>query len=287
LPPDFPENDGERTAALAEIAEALKLLLPAGVMLIRFDPAWYTQGEGVPPPAIGVPFTRAVRDIQAPSTVLIDLRPPPDEILAQMKSKWRYNIRLAEKKVTVEDCTVDISAAQSSDDKLSVFYTLLRETAKRDGIFSHSIDYYRTLFKIAEKYSSAKGGTPVVKLYLAYLAGGEKPVPVAGIVTLFFGKTATYLYGASSSEHRNVMAPYLLQWRAMKDAKAVGAETYDLFGIPPNDDEAHPMHGLYRFKTGFGGAVIHRPGAYDFPRKPLLAELFRAAEAIRQKLMAL
>jgi len=64
------------------------------------------------------------------------------------------------------------------------------------------------------------------------------------------------------------MASYSLQWKAMMDAKAKGCLVYDLFGIPPNEDPNHPMAGLYRLKTGFGGKIIHRPGSWDYPCKP-------------------
>jgi lipid II:glycine glycyltransferase (peptidoglycan interpeptide bridge formation enzyme) len=80
------------------------------------------------------------------------------------------------------------------------------------------------------------------------------------------------------------MAPYALQWRAMQDAKEAGCLLYDLFGIPPNEDPAHPMAGLYRFKTGFGGKIIHRPGSWDYPYKPALYGIFRTAELLRKKM---
>ena len=116
-----------------------------------------------------------------------------------------------------------------------------------------------------------------------YLAEHEGDV-LAGIVTLFRGKEAVYLYGASSDRKRNLMAPYALQLKAMEDAKAYGCSEYDLFGIPPNEDPSHPMAGLYRFKTGFGGRIIHRPGSLDYPCRPLIYHLFRAAETLRKTL---
>jgi lipid II:glycine glycyltransferase (peptidoglycan interpeptide bridge formation enzyme) len=70
----------------------------------------------------------------------------------------------------------------------------------------------------------------------------------------------------------------------MRDAKEAGCETYDLFGIPPSDDPGHPMAGLYRFKTGFGGKIIHRCGSWDYAYQPLRYALFSAAEKIRKKL---
>jgi lipid II:glycine glycyltransferase (peptidoglycan interpeptide bridge formation enzyme) len=74
------------------------------------------------------------------------------------------------------------------------------------------------------------------------------------------------------------MPNYALQWRAIEDAVGSGCAWYDMFGIPPADDPSHPMHGLYRFKTGFGGSIVHRLGAWDAPVRPLAAGLFRLAE---------
>jgi lipid II:glycine glycyltransferase (peptidoglycan interpeptide bridge formation enzyme) len=155
-----------------------------------------------------------------------------------------------------------------------VFYTLFQETAKRDGIAIHSRDYYAFLFELCGEYEN----DPEVRLYIAEHEGEA----IAAVVTLFRGQDGTYLYGASSDKKRNLMAPYLLQWIAMRDARAWGCIRYDLFGIPPNDDPAHPMAGLYRFKTGFGGRIIHRPGSWDYTYRPLIRRLFITAEHLRK-----
>ena len=80
------------------------------------------------------------------------------------------------------------------------------------------------------------------------------------------------------------MAPYALQARAMEDAWEMGCRVYDLFGIPPKEDPSHPMAGLYRFKTGFGGRIVHRPGCWDYPYKPLAMKLFYSVESLRKNL---
>jgi lipid II:glycine glycyltransferase (peptidoglycan interpeptide bridge formation enzyme) len=189
-----------------------------------------------------------------------------------MKPKWRYNIRLAEKK--------GVTVYQADEEGLDRFYALLRETAKRDGIAIHGKDYYGTLFSHRRDYAGASPGVPDIRLYLA--RQGEETL--AAIITLFRGTAAVYLYGASSDRRRNLMAPYALQWRAMADAKAAGCLEYDLYGIPPREDPAHPMAGLYRFKTGFGGRIIHRSGSWDYAYRPVLKHLFTAAEGARREL---
>jgi lipid II:glycine glycyltransferase (peptidoglycan interpeptide bridge formation enzyme) len=259
LPGTIPVQTESVTKFLAEIAAGLRPHLPKAA-LIRFDLPMY---------APAAPFKRAPVTVQAPDTVHIDLTLNEDAILAQMKSKWRYNIRLGCKKVTVVRC---------GPERLPDFYALLEETARRDHIFIHSPAYYQALFDLASNTASAN---PVITLYLAEYEGKT----VAGIVTLFRGGEAVYLYGASSNEHRNLMGPYALQWQAMRDAKAAGCTYYDLFGIPPTADPAHPMAGLYLFKTGFGGRIIHRPGCYDYVYNPLLALLFRTAEKARKLLL--
>jgi lipid II:glycine glycyltransferase (peptidoglycan interpeptide bridge formation enzyme) len=276
LPECFPE-DG-RSAALAELAEALKAFLPNDTAFIRFDPPWYAEGAAVFPPPLVPPFVRAGADVQPPDTVLVDLGQSMDSLLDGMKSKWRYNARLAPKKGVV--------IRRADEAGLEMFYSLLKETAARDGIAIHGIQYYQTLFSHCREYQKEHGaaGSGVdLRLYLAEHEGGA----VAAIVVLVWNGKATYLYGASSDRKRNLMAAYALQLKAMEDAMAAGCGEYDLFGIPPlpaGEDPDHPMAGLYQFKTGFGGRIIHRPGSWDYPLRSAVYHLFRAAESLRKSL---
>ncbi|MCL2127924.1 MAG: peptidoglycan bridge formation glycyltransferase FemA/FemB family protein, partial [Treponema sp.] len=271
LPAAFPSDPASRAGAAAELARLLRPRFHRAAF-IRFDPPW-SDPAGAFPPELPAPFRRAAADIQAADTVLVDLAPPSQDILAAMKPKWRYNIGLAEKRGVV----VNSGGAEGVDD----FYRLLAETASRDGISIHSAAYYRALFEECPAGAAGGGAEPSARLRL-YTAvhGGDT---LAAIAALFRGKQAVYLYGASSNNKRNLMAPYALQWRAMTDAKAAGCTSYDLFGIPPGEDPGHPMAGLYRFKTGFGGRIVHRSGSWDYPCKPALYALFRAAERLRKK----
>jgi lipid II:glycine glycyltransferase (peptidoglycan interpeptide bridge formation enzyme) len=272
LPGAFPPGNDSRNQALTELAGSLRRLLPGDTAFVRFDPPWY-DAEGAPLGA-AKPFTRAGADVQPPDTVLLDLSLSEPELLGGMKPKWRYNIKLAEKK--------GVSVIRADEEGLETFYALYRETAQRDGIAIHSADYYRTLFSHYREYHAGgrdtPGLTPEPRLYLAEHEGEA----LAGIITLFRGDEAMYLYGASADHKRNLMAPYALQWRAVRDARAAGCRSYDLFGIPPREDPAHPMAGLYRFKTGFGGRIVHRPGSWDYTYRPLPAGLFRTAEGLRK-----
>ncbi|MCL2270157.1 MAG: peptidoglycan bridge formation glycyltransferase FemA/FemB family protein [Treponema sp.] len=265
FPAAFPSDPLLRSDAAAELVRTLRAFLPRAVAFIRIDPPWFVSGDNAPP--LPMPFKRAAADIQPPDTVLVDLSPPAHDILSAMKPKWRYNIGLAEKRGVTVSC--NDAVAKSGGQGINTFYQLLTETAERDGIAVHSAEYYRALFEEC----------PGLRLYIAEHEG----VALAAIVALFRGRQAVYLYGASANAKRNLMAPYALQWKAMQDAQACGCTVYDLFGIPPNEDPNHPMAGLYRFKTGFGGQIIHRPGSWDYPCSPALYALFSGAEYLRKK----
>jgi lipid II:glycine glycyltransferase (peptidoglycan interpeptide bridge formation enzyme) len=281
LPEAFPADDEARTVALAELAEALKAFLPKDTAFIRFDPPWYSEGADVPAPKLGLPFIHATTDVQAPDTVLVSLEGTKETLLAKMKNKWRYNSRLALKRGVI---------IRRPDEKgLDDFYSLLKETARRDRIFIHDVNYYKTLFTHCSEYQKKSGSgnislpSGIVPSIHLYTAEYEAEI-LAAIVVLFRGREAVYLYGASSNNKRNLMAPYALQVRAMLDAMEAGCKEYDLFGIPPSEDLHHPMAGLYRFKTGFGGRVIHRPGSWDYSYRPLAMKAFSFMESMRKKL---
>jgi lipid II:glycine glycyltransferase (peptidoglycan interpeptide bridge formation enzyme) len=280
--PALSPREGEGGQLLALLSEALRPYLPRACLFIRFDPPWYeVEKDAVDQEdeaerrssspvetrrsLIGAPLRRAAYDVQPPDTVLVDLRPSEESILGLMKPKWRYNIRLAVKKGVVVE--------EAGPEAIPEFYELYRTTAQRDRIAIHPEDYYRRLFAADAREPRAFD----LRLWVARHEGEA----LAAIITLFYGDEATYLYGASSDEGRNLMPAYALQWAAMRGAKAAGCSRYDLFGIPPNDDPEHPMAGLYRFKTGFGGEIVHRAGSWDYPLLRSAYACFRIAERAR------
>ncbi len=249
------------------VAEAIS----GGLLYVRFDlPSPVHRGGAVPTKldfrSELAGMNPAPVDVQPPSTVVLNISGAPDDILNGMKAKTRYNIRLAERKGVV--------VVRAALDRFDSFYRLYRETSFRDHIAIHSDEYYRTLFELSNTFPGRK---PDIRLYLALYEGQE----LAGVITAFYGRRGTYLYGASSNEKRNLMPAYLLQWRAMTDAREAGCSEYDLFGIPPTDNPLHPMSGLYRFKTGFGGEILHRPGCWDVPLRPGMYSVYRLAEKAR------
>jgi lipid II:glycine glycyltransferase (peptidoglycan interpeptide bridge formation enzyme) len=297
--PDLPCEPAGRTELLAGLAMAVRQKLSPGSLFLRFDPPWYLAEESrpagdaaekqgqdddesaavAPPgepgrPTYGRPLLRSAADVQPPDTVLLDLRPDEEGLLSGMKPKWRYNIRLAEKKgVTV----AGIDARGDWRPALETFYKLYEETAARDRIALHPAVYYRRLFELASAHAEGTGLRPDLRVWTATHEG----TTLASIITIYRGEEAVYLYGASSNEKRNLMPAYALQWAAIRAAREAGCVEYDFYGIPPRDDPGHPMSGLYRFKTGFGGRIVHRGGSWDCPLRPVLYRAFRAAESAR------
>lgn len=282
--PETPGRDDEHGILLEELAEHLRPLLPGDCAFLRFDLPWNSPflpenetakkqitSRGHPAPngfsqstTSELPDTRiremrmnfgsrnwnllkAPTDMQPTDTVLLDLRQPCDSILANMKAKTRYNIRLAGRR--------GVTVRQTSLPDISRWYRLYRETARRKGIVCEEQSYFRNLFSLAGEFS------PELLLLEAYY----QHTLIAGIVVAIHRQRAYYLYGASSYQQRNMMAPHLLQWEAIRLAQKAGCVTYDMFGIPGRNSPTHPMYGLYRFKTGFGGNICHWRGCWDYP----------------------
>jgi peptidoglycan pentaglycine glycine transferase (the first glycine) len=203
-------------------------------------------------------FIISKHNIQPPRTIIIDIRGSDDEILAKMKQKTRYNIRLAEKKGVTARAWDDIAS----------FHKMMLVTGGRDGFGVHSLEYYRRAYELFHP----KG---MCEILVAEYEGKF-------LATLFVacnGNRAYYLYGASTDEERNRMPTYLLQWEAMRWAKARGCEEYDLWGVPDEDEatlEANfetrrdGLWGVYRFKRGFGGELRRAVQAMDRVYNPLL-----------------
>lgn len=170
-------------------------------------------------------------------TLLIDLEKPEEEILAQMAQKGRYNVKVAQKS------GVEIRELKKVDE----FYEILKDTAARDGFHVHAKSFYEHFMRLATLYGA--------------FVNGEL---IAGIFVTFFSDHATYYFGASSNEKRELMAPYLLQWYAILEAKKRGLKTYDFLGIAPEGDFKHSLSGVTQFKTRFGGKRVKYPPARVF-----------------------
>ncbi len=184
--------------------------------------------------------------IQYRNTVISDLTPDEDTLLAAMKPKWRYNIRLAERKGVI------VRSGSAVD--LPAFYAMYLETGERDGFLVRPYEYYQTVW---ERF---------LRDGLAHVLLAEVDErPIAGIVLFKYGPTAWYFYGASTDQARDFMPNHALQWTAMQWAKEVGCTRYDWWGAPDDLVESDPTWGVYRFKMGFGGEFVPGIGAWDYP----------------------
>jgi len=195
--------------------------------------------------------------IQYRNTVVVDLRPDEAELLAAMKQKTRYNIRLATKK------GVTVRFGDNSD--LEAVAQLYLETAERDDFVVRQKDYYLSAWSSMFDAGMAQ---PV-------LAEHEGTI-LAALVLVHFGQKSLYMYGASSSKGRNLMPSYLLQWEAIKWSRQAGYSLYDFWGAPDEFVPEDSMWGVWRFKSGFGGQVVRHVGAWDFAARPLASRLYNS-----------
>ncbi len=193
--------------------------------------------------------------VQFRNTMLIDLRPDLDDLLAKMKQKARYNIRLAERKGVV--------IRQAEHDDLAGLYRMYAETSARDGFVIRDQDYYLAVWSTFMRSGMAE---PLI----AEVDGQA----VGGVVIFRFAERAWYINGMSTLAHREKMPNYLLQWEAISRAKAAGCLVYDLWGAPDEFDESDGLWGVYRFKEGLGGQVVRGLGAWDLPLRPALYRLY-------------
>ncbi len=209
--------------------------------------------------------------IQFKNTVLINLSASEDEMLARMKQKTRYNIRLAEKK------GVMVRVGTQAD--LPMLYKMYAETSVRDGFVIRNEEYYQTVWQTFMQSSE-----PNVEPLIAEVNSEV----VAAIFVFYFAKRAYYVYGMSRNLHREKMPTYLLQWEATKRAKLRGCLIYDLWGAPDEFNESDSLWGVFRFKEGLGGEVIRTLGAWDYAPNPFWYKIYseiipRALDVMRSR----
>ena len=259
---------------LAKAEKALFLRVePAGVLQgppdfgERGEPNWQNFG-----------FKPAHAHYQPEHSLVVDLRPGEEQILAQMKPKGRYNIKVAQKK-GVEVLVAGEAGGPTLQEGAAEFHRLLKETTSRDGFSAHSAEYYlQMLQKLGADRKDA-----LAKLYLARLEGKI----IAAIIVTFYSDLAIYYFGASANSHRNVMAPYLLQWKAMQEAKKRRMKWYDFLGTAPlmesengfEYDQKHAWAGVTEFKLKFGGQKVDFEKGRELILNPLQYRLLQLLKA--------
>jgi lipid II:glycine glycyltransferase (peptidoglycan interpeptide bridge formation enzyme) len=210
---------------------------PDRISHLRIEPRWlelpnFVQGFR-PIRPLADPF------LETRDTRCINLSLSDSDLLAQMKPKGRYNIGVARRHgVSIVE---DMSPRGVAD-----FLRIYGRTALRQGLNAKTSDYFRPLISAL---SSLKCGS----LFFAEYQGRR----IATALVVFFGARATYFFGGSLAIHRKVMAPYLLHFEIMRKARALGHQSYDLWGIAPANEPDHPWRDISVFKAKFGGAEVH------------------------------
>ncbi len=240
-------------------------------VFLKIEPdAWASGGEPSLDEAAflaGIPGTvhKSQHTVQPPRTILLDIRADEATLLQRMKQKTRYNIRLALKK--------DVVVGSSGD--VAVFSNLMSITGERDQFGVHSQDYYQQAYDLFHPSGNC-----------LLLIAEYNHQPIAGIMVFARGQRAWYFYGASDNAHRNRMPNYLLQWEAIRWARAQGCTEYDLWGVPDVEmddleedfaERSDGLWGVYRFKRGFGGQLARSAGPYDRVYQPSLYRLYLLA----------
>jgi lipid II:glycine glycyltransferase (peptidoglycan interpeptide bridge formation enzyme) len=262
-----PEPEGQGLF-LEALSQAMIKHLDTTVTFIRYDLPWESpyavdnMGEetwlGHPAPRfrelrmnIGTRtwnLRKASLDLTVADALIVDLTRSEDAIIAAMKPKTRYNIRLAQRKgIKVFNATVEM---------LPSFYKIYLQTAKRNGFQPCAYRHFSALF------------SPVLDVGLSdifFLLASKDQEIIAGAIIAISGRRASYLFGGSANEQRNLMAPYAVHWEGIRRAREKGCLIYDMGSVSPGPDSRHPFYGMYRFKTGFGGKIVHRNGSWDYP----------------------
>lgn len=222
----------------------------------------------------GLGFRPSPQTVQPRRSLVLDLNGAEDDVLARMKQKTRYNVRLAAKK----DVAARVATSLADVD---AFNALMQATGERDRFGVHAPEYYRAAYELFAPAGQCA-------LVLAEWQGE----PLAGVMAFALGPRAWYFYGASSDRERQRMAPYLAQWGAIHWARARGAQWYDLWGVPDEDEAAleagfearsDGLWGVYRFKRGWGGQLVRSIGAWDRVFNPWLYAAYRVYVRLRRQ----
>ncbi len=212
--------------------------------------------------------TEAGRSLFTPFTFHLDLTPSETELMAKMTSKTRYNTRLAMKKgVTV----VEDSSEQGLEDYLKI----LEETTKRQAFYAHSPEYFRQMWQTFKDSNIMH----ILK------ASFENKILVVWILFVF-DNVLYYPYGASSNQHRELMASNLMMWEAIRFGQQHNCQLFDMWGaLGPNPDPKDPWFGFHRFKRSYGGQLVEHIGTYDLVYNYPIYKIYNLAENWRWKFL--
>ncbi len=259
-------NWGDARLATQVLADLEALARQREALVLKIDPDVFYPGDALP--CCGQPHAAAAESllesrgwrfsseqVQFRNTALLSLAPREEDLLAAMKPKTRYNVRLAQRR--------QVSIRRGGPADLNTFYEMYAETARRDGFLIRPAAYYLDAW-------TTFLGTGLADLLLAEV----EEEPVAGLMLFRVEGTAWYLYGASIEQHRSSMPNYLLQWEAIRRARAAGCMCYDLWGAPDHLTTSDPLWGVWRFKAGFGAGWARGLGAWDYAPRELTFRIY-------------
>lgn len=209
---------------------------------------------------------KSFEEVQPEYRQWITLDKSEDELLAEMKPKGRYNIKIADKSNLHVSFSTDRSAVQQ-------FFKLYQETSTRNHFQGRGINYFVNLVKLLAKENVGE-----------VLVISKDGVAISAGIFLYWSGMGSYLYGASGGD-RSLMAPYLMHWAAIKRSKEKGCRIYDLLAIAPPDQPDHSYANLTRFKTQFGGESVLLLGSWDFIRKPFWYTIYQFVERRRRQVL--
>lgn len=260
--PRGPMTSSKQQGVRSKATEALILLAKKKkVKWVRIEPEMEEILQEIKK-TVSYKVVRASHDMQPREVFKIDITLPEETLLAQMKPKTRYNIRLAEKR--------GVKVFETREEKyIESFLDLITATSGRKGITSHSKEYYKKFFMALPE--------AMCQLFVAEYEG----VIIAANIVIFYGDTVTYLHGGTSDLHRDVMAPYLLQWEQIKTAKERGYTKYDFGGVSFNTTNS--WQGITKFKTGFSPQTLPTmyPGTYDIVLAPFSYTVYRVLQKVK------
>jgi peptidoglycan pentaglycine glycine transferase (the first glycine) len=241
-----------------------------GAHTVKIEPEVLEQQKDVKDLLGEIGFHKARYDLNLKTTLVADLSLPEEELLARMKGRTRYNVRLAARK------GVEVVEPEF-DEAWETFYKWMEATSERkeDYVLRRSRDYLHGVMR--EMHDAGQG-----HLFFAEHEG----TPLAGMYVFTFGEKYWYMYGASSNEKRNLKPNYLLQWEVMRWARQRGLTHYDMVGVPkPEDlDESSSLWNVYKFKEGFGGEIVDSLGCFDLPVKKTRAAAWYKLEPVYYRL---
>ena len=274
---------------LEALSESLKKQLDSSVALIRYDLPWPSQYDERNSaesqrdakyyrPEIRLQelrmnigtklwnFRKPPIDVMSPDTVMLDIMGSEESLLSKMKPKTRYNLNYARRK--------GVRVFQPTVKALPEFYEIYLQTASRDGFDPCDYKHFSELFSAIDSEPNDAS--------LLFLLSTDGHDLLAGAVVSLSKRRATYILGASSNTKRNLMGSYAVQWEVIRLARKYGCTDYDMWGAAPSEDQPHPWSGLTRFKSGFGGKIVHREGTWDYPLNLEKYEAIRHAEFIHK-----